>query len=227
MGKRILHKGSTILIAIPHQRKDRGITDEKGRLLHKEPPKNQKRAVLGRSVLQEVWADQSRLELPSYVSRGPKELGSSEQRVTADKRRAVATIHLVVTLVRLWGDKTTGRKWDMLCNYMHLIQALLIANRRKAMDAQAVGDYVRHYKLYLEGYVELYKEAPIHPNHHLCLHIAKFLRLFGPVHSWRSWVFERFNYLLQRIDTNKQFGMKYLFYFCYCSPIDDVSYRTT
>lgn len=74
------------------------------------------------------------------------------------------------------------------------------------MDEVAINQCLRHYKTYLNGYVELYKEAPVMPNNHLCLHISKFLRLFGSVHFWRSWVFERFNYLLQHLDTNTHFG---------------------
>ena len=93
----------------------------------------------------------------------------------------------------------------MLQNYMHLIQALHIGDYR-FVNEDSIGQYLHHYKTFLEGYVQLYKEAPVMPNHHLCLHIIKFLRLFGPVHSWRSWVFERFNRLLQQITTNTHFG---------------------
>lgn len=160
--------------------------------------------MLGGSVLQEVWADQDRLELPSYVTRGHRKLGTTEQNMSADKRRSVATIHLVITLIRLWGPEN-GRKREMLENYMHLITALQIASMRSISD-EDIDLYTFHYKSYLEGYVKLYKEASVHPNNHLCLHLAIFLHLYGPVHSWRAWVFERYNYLLQHVSTNSRFG---------------------
>jgi hypothetical protein len=160
--------------------------------------------VLGGAVLAEVWADQARLELPSYVTPGPRRLGTTEQHMTADKRRSVATIHLVVTLIRLWGPER-GRKRAMLDNFMHLVIALQIASMRTISD-EDIERYMYHYKTYLEGFVQLYKEAAIHPNNHMCLRLGIFLRIFGPVHSWRAWVFERYNYLLQNIDTNSRFG---------------------
>lgn len=57
-----------------------------------------KAAVLGGSVLKlkEIWDDQARLELPSHIT----------QCMSADKRQSVATIHLVITLIRLWGHET-------------------------------------------------------------------------------------------------------------------------
>ena len=162
--------------------------------------------VLGREVLEEVWADRARLEISSYMNPGPRRLGVTEQKMTADKCRSVGTIQLVITLIRLWGHEI-GRKRDMLFNFMHLISALHIASMRSTSKAH-IEKYTYHYKAYLEGYVQLYKEAAVHPNHHLCLHLGLFLRLFGPVHSWRAWVFERFNYMLQNIKTNSKSGMK-------------------
>lgn len=60
---------------------------------------------------------------------------------------------------------------------------------------------------YLQSLKDLYKEACIIPNHHLALHIADFLRLFGPVHAWRMFTLERYNYMLQSLNTNQKFGM--------------------
>ena len=183
-----------------------GILDSDGILVAKpsKAPSAKKSAVLGAAILKEISDDQARLKLPSYVTAGPRKLGSTEQHMTADKRRSVATIHLVITLIRLWGHEQ-GRKRDMLENYMHLVMALQIASMR-TIDDEDIKLYTYHYKAYLEGFVQLYKEVPVHPNNHMCLHLGMFLRLFGPVHSWWSWVFERYNYLLQNISTNSRFG---------------------
>jgi hypothetical protein len=88
---------------------------------------------------------------------------------------------------------------------MHLITAIHIANMRTTSKRDA-SDYMFHMQSYLVGLVQLYKEAKIQPTHHLSLHLGKLLILFGPVHSWRTWPFERYNYTLQNIKTNKKFG---------------------
>lgn len=177
-----------------------GIIDESGNPVNSVV----KSAVLGREVLEEVWADQDRLELPSYVTMGPKKLGTTDSRLTADRARTTATVHLVVTLIRLWG-LATGRKKEMLDNFMHLITALWIASMHTISEID-IDRYTFHFKSYLEGYVRLYKEVSVPPNSHMCLHLGLFLRLYGPVHSWRSWVFERFNYLMKKTKTNNHFG---------------------
>ena len=59
---------------------------------------------------------------------------------------------------------------------------------------------------YLQTFKRLFKEASIVPNHHLALHLPAFMHLFGPVHAWRSFAFERYNYMLQSINSNLTFG---------------------
>ena len=54
--------------------------------------------------------------------------------------------------------------------------------------------------------VDLYPNSSVLPYHHMILHFSRFLRGFGPVQSWRCYPFERFNYMLQQIKTNKKFG---------------------
>ncbi|KAH7905904.1 hypothetical protein BJ138DRAFT_1017056 [Hygrophoropsis aurantiaca] len=160
--------------------------------------------VLGRAVLEEIWKDQGRLELPSFLSPLPWQFGLEKRKLSADHWRSVGMIHLVVTLVRLWGFDT-GRKGGMLFNYMHLVTAIHLANMRTTSKAIA-NDYTFHCKKYLTGVLSLYKEAKIQPTHHLSLHLERLLNELGPVHSWRAWAFERFNYMLQKTKTNLKFG---------------------
>jgi hypothetical protein len=161
--------------------------------------------VLGDVVLSEIWKDQERLELPSFVSPAPARFGSEARTPSADQWRSIGCIHLVITLIRLWGFEG-GRKAEMLTNYMHLITATHVANMRTT-SKEDISDYMFHMKRYLAGFVGLYKEAKVQPTHHLCLHLGKLLDLFGPVHSWRTWGFERYNYTLQNIKTNRKFGV--------------------
>ncbi|KAJ3752746.1 hypothetical protein EV360DRAFT_18877, partial [Lentinula raphanica] len=52
----------------------------------------------------------------------------------------------------------------------------------------------------------LYPHTRITPYQHMMLHFGDLLRRFGPVHSWRCFAFERFNYILQTTKTNSRFG---------------------
>ncbi|OJT08646.1 hypothetical protein TRAPUB_462, partial [Trametes pubescens] len=42
------------------------------------------------------------------------------------------------------------------------------------------------------------------PNHHLSMHLKECLYLFGPVHAWWAFPFERFNGLLQHLNINNK-----------------------
>jgi hypothetical protein len=200
------------LLTLSHSKKRllQGLTNEDGNLLHPErrkqsqeapPPKNT--VVLGREVLEEIWIDQARTQLPSFVTAAP--LVAAEKRTpTADHWRSIGLIHLVITLIRLWGHKE-GRLQEMLHNYMHLVTAIHITNMR-SMSKEKIDLYSFHYEEYFCGILKLYKEARIRPVHHMAFHYQMLLEAFGPVHSWRAWAFERFNYTLQTIKTNSKFG---------------------
>lgn len=93
----------------------------------------------------------------------------------------------------------------MLDNYMQLIRAVNVAGSLRISEDE-IKEYETSLLDYLRGMKELYKEASIKPNHHIAMHLPDFLRRFGPVHAWRAYAFERFNYLLQNLNTNKQTG---------------------
>lgn len=190
-------------------RTDNGYADTQGNLLGKPvdiAPSGLKEqpVVLGRAILEEAWEDQAKLTLPSFVLPAPTRFGSEKRKLTADQWRSVGMMHLVITLVRLWGDEQ-GRMRHMLNNYMHLVTAIYIGSLRTTSRHYA-GLFTKHFKLYLEGVVELYKEGKIQSVHHSCLHFEPLLLGFGPVHAWRAWAFERYNYLLQQTKTNMRFG---------------------
>ena len=64
---------------------------------------------------------------------------------------------------------------------------------------------------YLQTAKKLY-DINITPNHHNSLHIPFFLRLFGPLHSVRTFFSERKNLDLQNENTNMKFGTTYVLY---------------
>ncbi|KIK12842.1 hypothetical protein PISMIDRAFT_18445 [Pisolithus microcarpus 441] len=170
---------------------EHGLMDPQGNLLeHSVECTNvdyhEKPVVLGRAILEEVWRDQEWLVLPSFIFPALSLLGFEKRKLSADQWRS-------------------GRQQQMLNNYMHLVTAVYIASLQSTSEELAC-HYTYHFKSYLSGILELYKEAKIQPVHHACLHFERLLVGLGPVHSWRTWAFERFNYMLQRTKTNMHFG---------------------
>lgn len=88
---------------------------------------------------------------------------------------------------------------------MHLVTAVKLATMR-TMTAERILQYEHHMHRYLETLLELYPGAEISSYQHMALHFGDQLRRFGPTHAWRCFPFERYNYLLQKIPTNKIFG---------------------
>ena len=146
------------------------------------------------------------MQLPSWVSPAPKSFGTTQHgKISADQWRTVSTINLPVTLIRTWGLDEDELHKRMLQNFLDLVEAVEILGLLE-IDETRIGEADVLIKKYIDEVKELYKGAKIQPNHHLFLHLGIFLLLFGPVHSWRSFAFERFNYMLQSINTNMNFG---------------------
>lgn len=172
---------------------------------NKNRPKRKRSSVLGKEALSEVHHDMDVTQLPSWVSPAPSGIGTkSRGKLTADQWRTLCTVHLPITLIRLWGSDS-GRRQDVLDNFMNLVSAVQIGGMLLTSEAniQLYEDYILRY---LRGMKELYLEAAVKPNHHLAVHLADFLRRFGPVHAWRAFAFERFNNMLQNLDTNRHIG---------------------
>ncbi|KAG1905079.1 uncharacterized protein F5891DRAFT_889289, partial [Suillus fuscotomentosus] len=163
------------------------------------------RVVLGQSLVTEIRKDMLHTELPTWVSRAPKALGSTAQgKLSADQWRAACTINMTITLIRLWGGKD-GLIKAMLDNYMDLITAVELGCML-VISPGHITQYDFYMQRYLENFKDLYKTLRLVPSHHISLHLGEFLCSFGPVHAWRAFAFERYNYLLQRENTNGKFG---------------------
>ena len=163
------------------------------------------REVLGKDILEAVWDDMTRTELPSWMSPAPRNWGTATRgKLTADQWKVVATVHLPTSLIRLWGT-TQGRHFLMLCNFMDLSAAIQLANQRIITEKHTT-DYERLILRYLRGMKLLFKDTPLQPIHHVSMHAGEFLRLFGPTHSVRTPGFERFNERLGLQNTNMKSG---------------------
>jgi hypothetical protein len=146
--------------------------------------------------------------LPSFCSPAPSRIGDKSQgKISADGWRTFCTVHLIVTLGRLWGPlPTDSRENQLFTNFCDLIGATKIATGRSISVARAE-EFQDLMLRYLRGLDNLY---PMHrpiPYHHLSVHLKELLSHFGPTMTWRCWVFERYNHMLQNIETNGRFGL--------------------
>ena len=64
--------------------------------------------------------------------------------------------------------------------------------------------YLQHMQAYLAGLKQLFPGYKFYPNHHMALHLHEYLLLFGPVHAWWTFPFERMIGMLQRMQTNSK-----------------------
>ncbi|KAI0055727.1 hypothetical protein BV25DRAFT_1873038 [Artomyces pyxidatus] len=171
----------------------------------RDPAEKFGNVVLGRTTLSQIHHDMSITVLPSWVDPAPKDFGlKSRGKLSADQWRTGCTINLVITLIRLWGNSTSRRK-EMLKNYMDLVTAVELGTMLTT-DGHLIELFDESITKYLVSMKFLYKDAKIQPNHHYVCHMPDLLRSFGPVPAWRAFGFERYNYLLQRINTNMRFG---------------------
>ncbi|KAJ2936879.1 hypothetical protein H1R20_g214, partial [Candolleomyces eurysporus] len=212
---------------IEQQRRIDGLTDENDCLIAIPPKKTR---VLGKQTLAEIRKDIERLTQPTWVSRAPSRPGEKRYgKFTADQWRAFCMLILPITLTRLWGTKPEGSvERRRLDNFMHLVSAVKLATMHKLTESR-IQQYEYHIRCYLETLLELFPGTSITPYQHLSLHFGQQLRLFGPVHAWRCFPFERFNYILQKIPTNEMIGEieKTMFIKFCCTQNIKVIYHTT
>jgi hypothetical protein len=173
----------------------------------------QGRVVLGKDVMEAVWADMAVTQLPTWLTAAPRNWGTKERgKASADQWRVICTIHLAITLIRLWCNET-GRKKAMLRNFMDLVNAVLTAHTRITSRKQ-IDTYTRLIFRYVTGLKNLFPDVNLRPNHHVALHIGEMLDLFGPTNSHNASFYERYIKFLHRINTNQKIGM--------CSAINSI-----
>ncbi|KDR77504.1 hypothetical protein GALMADRAFT_65801 [Galerina marginata CBS 339.88] len=163
------------------------------------------RPVLGKDVMTAIWSDMSRTKLPTWITPAPPNWGTAERgKLSADNWRVICTIHLPITLIRLWANDTP-RKRDLLCHYMDLVAAVCIANMRVTTENQ-IQEYNKHMGRYVQNLSRLFPDQNLKPTHHAALHIGDMLGLFGPNHSHSGPHYERYINFFHRINTNSKLG---------------------
>lgn len=163
------------------------------------------RPVLGKDIMEQVWLDMRSTQLPSWITPAPRNWGTTQRgKLTANNWRVICTIHLPITLIRLWG-RSTERKRSILRHFMDLVAAIRIANLRITSVTQ-IQAYDFFIKQYIAGICRLYPDQKLKPTHHSALHITDMLGLFGPNHSHNGAHYERYINFFHRVNTNSKIG---------------------
>ena len=173
--------------------------------------------VLKRDELDAIRKDISNLIRPSWLSSVPSQLGSSSHgKLKADQWRVLGTTFLPASLIRLWSrsdenDKRSIRCQKILDITISLLSSVAIATSRTTTKGHAEA-FCSHLLDYMNGLKELFPDYELRLNHHMALHLDKYIKFYGPVHSWWTFPFERIIGMLQRVSTNYKEGKFTTFY---------------
>ncbi|TFK16569.1 hypothetical protein FA15DRAFT_547208, partial [Coprinopsis marcescibilis] len=176
----------------------------------KEPKADHSEDFIGEE-LADLRADIAAMITPSWTSNVPSNLGdASHGKLKADQWRLLATMYLPASLIWLWAqtddndtDPKSARRRRLLEVTMSLFSAISIATGHSTSKSKAQL-YLQHYQAYISGVKELYPDYAFRPNHHMAFHLAEYLEMYGPIHSWWTFLFERMIGMLQRIPTNNK-----------------------
>jgi len=186
---------------------------EKNGLAAENPPQNAKvppttGAILGKDVMEVVWADMKLTEIPSWVTDVPRNWGTAARgKLSANNWRVICTVHLPITLIRLWGgDDAPQYQRDILENFMDLVRAVQIANLR-SISRKEIELYEFYIFRYVTRFKSLYKLVKVKPIHHASLHYGDMLRGFGPAHTHGAAFYERYIHSMQSKNHNMKLGL--------------------
>ncbi|KAK0494004.1 hypothetical protein EDD18DRAFT_1077839 [Armillaria luteobubalina] len=157
--------------------------------------------------MEEIRKDMENSVLLPLLIRAPLDWGTVHHgKLSGDQWRIICTIHLPITLVRLWGPSLVPRWWQMVKNFMDLYKAMETAQNR-IISKEHVTSYENHIIKYLKGVNHLYKDFMMKPIHHMAQHLGEFMLQMGPVHAYHVPAFERLNFLMQQENTNLKIGL--------------------
>lgn len=158
-----------------------------------------------------IHADIASMVTPSWLTPVPSKLGApSHGKLKADQWRVLGSVYLPISLIRLWWSTEPGNARSERCRKIldvtiSLLSAVSIATSRVTSPRHA-DLYLQHMQAYLTGLKRLFPDFKFVPNQHMALHVQDYILLYGPVHSWWAFPFERMIGTLQRILTNYKEG---------------------
>jgi hypothetical protein len=165
--------------------------------------------VLADMEINEIQAELSSIERPSWHRGPPKNLGDAEHgKLKAEQWRSAIEFDLPVTLMKLWGKENGigGERRKKLAHSTMLLSIAIRWGTSHVTSAHHAQQYTRYMKAYLESIQDVFPEHSWRPNHHACLHLHEFLLRYGPMHGWWMFPFERIIGGLQKTNTNYKIG---------------------
>jgi hypothetical protein len=155
--------------------------------------------------MEAIRSDMAKTKVPSWISPVPRDWGETRRgKLSADNWHTLYTVHLPITLIRLFGSQA-GRRQEIVNNLMDLVIATRIATMQTTSRMQ-IEQYNRHIFRFSATALQLFPDYHILPSHHAALHIGDMLSLFGPKHSHDSPYYERYIRLFRRMKTNNKLG---------------------
>jgi len=165
------------------------------------------------SVLDFIKSVIKETHTPSWLGSVPQNFGDRKTgTLKADEWRIFSTLYLPIALVLLWGKNSEHKSAAIadsldikLEHTMHLVQALTLACYRATTETRidGIGHNLRNY---LTDLPKVHPDARPSTNQHISLHLSSYMRLFGPVHSWWTYPFERLIGRLQQSPSNNRLG---------------------
>ena len=141
--------------------------------------------------------------MPLWFTSVPKNFGDQAAgTIKADEWRSLITVYIPIVLISLWGADTPQADLKLILdNTMDLVSAVYLACSR-AMSSERAVAYCLCIANYVGNLKHIHPTFGLRPNHHASFHIYDYLVLFGPVHSWWTFPFERLIGILQRLSSN-------------------------
>lgn len=194
--------------------------------------------VIGEGIVQEIVQERTNVELllatgisqddlkairndiaattrPPWHTAPPANIGHvSHGKLKADEWRSCFEFDIPVSLLRIETQQSvSGKQTDEYRSKLVHSTFLLATAIRWATSyrtsTQHAEKYTEAMKTYLETLKDLQPTQRFRPNHFNALLIGRYLRLYGPVHNWWMFPFERVIGDLQRSNTNNKPGERY------------------
>lgn len=160
--------------------------------------------------MREVYNDFEALVKPSWVTSIPNTVSTVGPKLKADQWRALGSLYLPITLIRLWTndypqDVNSKQRQELLHLTMLLFSAIAVATTQ-VTSIKHQEEYLAHMVQYRTELKRIFPEYKVRTNNHMAFHIPEFMDYYGPVHGWWAYPFERVIGMLQRISTNNKQG---------------------
>jgi len=156
----------------------------------------------------------AQINRPSWHTPPPRNLGeASHGKLKADQWRSAIEFDATAAIAHAWShasphpeDEERVKRRKMLVDSTILLATAIQWATSYCTSAGHAAQYMLCMVAYLNILKELYPTMSWRPNHHASLHIGRFLLLFGPMHGWWMFAYERVIGLLQKININYKVG---------------------